>query len=89
MTNDTAHILTFDGVALNADRVCGNPDGYDRIIADDPATGQRVIEISWQRDTRQLGLTLHCDRRWSFDAIDQMRQLGMEALWWPEDAVGV
>ena len=88
MKNDTARAVDFDGITLSAERVCGNPDGYDRITADDPATGRRLIEISWHRDTRRLGLTLHDDRRWSFEAVEQMRQLGMHALWWSEDAVG-
>ena len=80
MTTDTPRPLTFDGITLHADRVCGDPDGYDRIIAWDPATDQRLIEISWHRETRALDLTLLADRRWSFEAIEKMRQLGIDAL---------
>lgn len=77
---DTVHTLTFDGITLHADRVCDDPDGYDRITCHDPETGQRMIEISWHRDTRQLGVILHGDRLWSFEAVEAMRQLGIDAL---------
>jgi hypothetical protein len=81
MTNhDTARPVTFDGITLPADRVCDGPDGYDRITAWDPATGQRLVEISWHRDTRKLGVILHGDRRWSFEAVEQMQTLGTNAL---------
>lgn len=80
MTTDAIRPFTFDGITLHADRVCGSPDGYDRITACDPGTGQLLVEISWHRDTRQLGVILHGDRRWSFEAIDQMRTLGVDAL---------
>lgn len=80
MTNDTTRTLTFDGITLQAERVCDDPDGYDRITAWDPDTGQRLVEISWHRDTRQLGVILHGDRRWSFEAVEEMRALGTYAL---------
>ncbi|MEJ7933958.1 hypothetical protein WG907_06760 [Sphingobium sp. AN558] len=88
MTNAPTTTLTFDGITLDADRVCGNPDGYDRITASDPDTGQQLIEISWHRDTRWLGLRLHSDRLWSFEAVKQMHQLGIDALSWEEGEIG-
>ncbi|WP_300397943.1 hypothetical protein [uncultured Sphingobium sp.] len=81
MTNqDTVRHIAFDGITLHAERVCDDPDGYDRITAWDPDTGQRMVEISWHRDTRQLGVILHVNRRWSFEAVEQMRALGTAAL---------
>ncbi|WP_188063202.1 hypothetical protein [Sphingobium sp. KCTC 72723] len=80
MTKDTTRAVTFGGITLDAERVCDNADGYDRITAWDPDTGQRMVEISWHRDTLQLGLILHGDRRWSFDAMEDMWTLGKEAL---------
>ncbi|WP_375178246.1 hypothetical protein [Sphingobium yanoikuyae] len=80
MIEEPEHTLTFDGITFPAERVCGDPDGYDRIHAWDPDSGQRLIEISWHRDTRQLGVILHGDRRWSFEAIEQMRERGVDAL---------
>lgn len=56
MTKATS-ILIFDGITLKADRVCDDPDGYDRILAWDPETDEQIVEISWHRDTSQLGLT--------------------------------
>ncbi|MEC3910055.1 hypothetical protein U5A82_06065 [Sphingobium sp. CR2-8] len=80
MTNDTTHPVTFDGITLQAERVCDDPDGYDRITACDPDTGQRLVEISWHRDTRKLGVILHGDRRWSFEAVAYMQVMGIDAL---------
>jgi hypothetical protein len=80
MTNNTTRTLTFDGITLQAERVCDDSDGYDRINAWDPDTGQSLVEISWHRDTRQLGVILHGDRRWSFEAVEQMRAQGQHAL---------
>lgn len=80
MTNDTTQPVTFDGITLRAERVCDDPDGYDRITVWDPDTGERLVEISWHRDMRQLGVILYGDRRWSFEAVQAMRVLGQEAL---------
>lgn len=80
MTNDTTRTLTFDGITLQAERVCDDPDGYDRINAWDPDTQQRLVEISWHRDTRRLGVILHGDRRWSFEAVEAMGKMGVDAL---------
>ncbi|BBF68824.1 hypothetical protein [Sphingomonas bisphenolicum] len=88
-SQDTSRAVTFDGINLQAERVCNDPDGYDRIAAWDPDTGQRLVEISWHRDTRKLGVILHGDRRWSFEAVEEMRRLGMEALWWSAEAAQV
>lgn len=80
MSTDPPHPLTFDGITLLGDRICGDPDGYDRILAWDPNTSQRLVEITLHRDTRHLGLRLLDDRKWSFRAIEDMRQLGVTAL---------
>lgn len=80
ITTDTTRPVTFDGITLPAERVCDDPDGYDRITAWDPDTGQHLVEISWHRATRQLEVTLHGNRRWSFEAVEQMRTLGTNAL---------
>ena len=86
MTNtESIRALTLDGIALHATRVCDDPDGYDRIFVLHPGTGQRLAEISWHRDTRQLGFVPHSQRRWSFGAIDEMEKLGGEWLAWSEE----
>lgn len=77
---DETRTLAFDGVILHGQRICGDPDGYDRIIAWDPDTGERLVEISWHRESRMLGLILHGDRLWSFEAIGEMKDLGIHAL---------
>lgn len=45
-----------------------------------PGTGQLLVQISWHRDTRKLGVILHGDRRWSFEGVDEMRELGINGL---------
>lgn len=78
-TDDT-RTLAFDGVTLHGQRVCEDPDGYDRIIAWDPDTGERLVEIRWHRESKHLDLKLPGDRAWSFEAIADMRAQGEWAL---------
>jgi len=77
---DETRPLTFDDVTLQGLRVCGDPDGYDRIIAWDPETTERLVEVRWHRESKKLDLKLSGDRLWSFEAIEAMKELGIQAL---------
>ncbi|MDV3480847.1 hypothetical protein [Sphingobium yanoikuyae] len=47
--NTTSRVLTFDGIPLQAERVCDGPDSFDCMNAWDPGTNERLVEISWHR----------------------------------------